>query len=361
MSFRDPELLWLLLLAPVLVGLLVHGFRERARARDRFGLPETVDRLVIGRAPRLRATRGVLLVLGIMLLIVTWAGPQYGSRTRMLRKRGVDVVVALDFSKSMLAQDVRPSRIERARAELTSWLGTLGGDRVGIVAFAGDTIEIPMTSDYAALGLFLQDLGPYDMPVGSTAIGKALVASGRLLARAQKRKTEEGQETDDQSLPSRVVILITDGEDHEGDPVSAARELASQGVQLFVVGIGSKSGEPIPTYGPEGTWTGYLRDDNGQTVLSALTPENEARLAQVAEAAGGKFFRADEGSIGMHAIRKAMSRMQQQEREARKVTIAEDRYALLMLLAFLLVLLEAILPEGSRSARRVSPPEEQAS
>ena len=139
----------------------------------------------MGRSPRLRALRGVLVSWGSLFLVLAWAGPQYGSQTRVLKKRGIDVIVALDFSKSMLAKDVRPSRIERAKAELSRFFLELTGDRVGVVAFAGDTMEFPMTTDYAAIENFLRGLGPYDMPVGGTAIGRALIASKRLLERAR--------------------------------------------------------------------------------------------------------------------------------------------------------------------------------
>lgn len=343
MSFRTPEVLWLLVLVPVVTGLLVHGYRARTQALARFGDPSVVLSLTRGRSPRLRAVRGVLFVVGLALAIIAWAGPQYGSHTRVLKKRGIDVVIALDFSKSMLAKDVRPSRIERAKAELTRLFGELTGDRVGVVAFAGDTMEFPMTTDYAAIETFLRDLGPYDMPVGGTAIGRALVASGRLLERA--RKPSETPE-DQAEQPEQLVILMTDGEDHEGDPVKAAEELRERGVRVFVVGIGSKTGEPIPTYAPDGTWTGYLRDEQGNPVLSALTDDNEAQLRRIAQTGNGKYLRAREGTVGVEEIRNLMRGMKAAENKARRVTIAEDRFALALLPAFLLLLLEALLPEA---------------
>src|SRR4051812_16596963 len=184
MTWHAPWLLWLLVLVPVLGIALFVGYRLRLRAAERFGADSTLKRLLLGRSSGLRVARAVLVLLGIACAIVALARPQYGSRTRMLRKRGIDVVVALDFSKSMLARDVRPSRIDRAKAEITAFLNELGGDRVGIVAFAGETMEFPLTVDYAAAALFFRDLGPYDMPVGGTAIGRALTAAKRLLERS---------------------------------------------------------------------------------------------------------------------------------------------------------------------------------
>ena len=358
MSFRLPWVLWLLVFVPAAAALLVYGYRARLRSVAAFGDPVTVGALLRGRSPRLRALRGVLFVLGLLLAILAWAGPQYGSHTRMLSKRGIDFVVALDFSKSMLAKDVRPSRIERAKLELSRLFGELTGDRVGVVAFAGDTMEFPMTTDYAAIETFLRDLGPYDMPVGGTAIGRALTASKRLLERAsgeaENEQQQQQQNDGERAKRSRVVLLFTDGEDHEGEPLRAAEELAQAGVRVFVIDIGSKSGEPIPTYAPDGTWTGYVRDEGGKPVLSALTDQNEVQLKKIAEIARGKYLRAKEGTVGIDQILTLTRSMRQAENRARKVSIAEDRYALLLLPALLLLLLEALLPEAWYVRRRTT-------
>src|SRR5262249_51633871 len=148
----------------------------------------------------------------------------------------------------------------------------------GIVAFAGDTMEFPMTVDYAAATLFFRELGPKDMPVGGTAIGRALTASKRLLERSSTEDSGDAKAAGEQNKREKVVVLLTDGEDHEGDPVKAAEELKSIGAKVFVVAIGSRSGEPIPTYAEDGTWTGYLRDENGNPVLSTLSKEAEDQL-----------------------------------------------------------------------------------
>lgn len=349
MTFRVVEALWLLALLPVLIALFVVGYRARQAALRRFGQASNAEALIVGRAPRLRAVRGVMLILGIGFAVLAWAGPQYGSQTRVLKKRGIDVVIALDFSKSMLAKDVRPSRIERAKAELTRLFSELTGDRVGVVAFAGDTMEFPMSTDYAALELFLRDLGPYDMPVGGTAIGRALVASKRLIERST---TQADLDASKEEQRSRVVILFTDGEDHEGDPLAAAKELSAAGIRVFVVGIGSRTGEPIPTSAPDGTWTGYMRDEQGNPILSALTDDNEKQLKQIASLGKGKYFRAKEGTVGVDEIRTLMKGMKQSESKARKVSIAEDRYLLALVPAFLLLLIEGFLPDGHMPKKR---------
>jgi Ca-activated chloride channel family protein len=347
MSWHSPEFLWLLLAVPLLSLLPLWAWRLRHRALGRFGNETMALKMIVGRSPGLRAARAVIVIGGIALGLVALARPQYGSHTRMLRKRGVDVVVALDFSKSMLARDVKPSRIERAKAELLDFISQLGGDRVGIVAFAGEPMEFPLTVDYTAAALFFRNLGPYDMPVGGTAIGRALTATKELLERSSHTGAS-GPRTD----RARVVILLTDGEDHEGDPVAAAKELAKIGARVYVVGIGSRTGEDIPTYSDDGMWTGYLRDGEGKLVLTALTKQNEEQLKQIAEATGGKYFRARPGSVGMDAIRAEMRKMKQTELSARRITVREERYALVLLAAFLLIFLESLLPEAWIFKRR---------
>ncbi len=348
MSWADPSALWLLTLLPLaLVALLWHA-RRRDRATAIFGKADTVGPLIAGRAGWWRITRALLGLLGLALVIVAFAGPQYGSRTRVLRKRGIDVVIALDFSKSMLAQDVHPSRIKRAKGELELLLNDLDGDRVGLVAFAGDAMSFPMTVDYSAVRLFLRDLGPMDMPVGGTAIGKALIASKRLIESSNERGNEESSP----APRSRVVLLLTDGEDHEGDPVAAAEELASAGIQVYTVGIGSGSGEPIPSYTADGTLVGHLKDSDGRLVMTSLSAENEDTLKEIASITNGDYVRAEEGTVGVLQIRRELAKLQASERKARRVTVHENRFALVLLPAFLLLVLEGLLPEAWIVGRR---------
>ncbi len=352
MTFARESILWALLLVPAIGALWVYAAWRRRAATARFGDEATVSALVAGRAGPFRAARGLSFALAIGFLVLALAGPQWGSRTRILRRRGIDVVIALDFSKSMLARDVRPSRIDRAKAELLRFIEELDGDRVGVVAFAGETMEFPMTVDYAALALFFRDLGPYDMPVGGAAIGRALRTSHRLLDRAASHG-DRPPTAEELAARSRIVILMTDGEDHEGDPVAVAQELAEANIRVYAVGIGSRTGEMIPTYAPDGTWTGYLRDEEGNPVTTALTEENEAQLQRIAETTGGRYFSAGRGGVGVDQIRREMRRMRQDEQRARRVTVHEDRYALFLLPAFLLFVLEALLPEAWIGGRRV--------
>ena len=348
MTWADPQALWLLALLPAALFALWWNAARRRRATEIFGRSTTVEPLIAGRAMWWRVTRAALTLVGVALLIVAFAGPQYGSRTRVLRKRGIDIVIALDFSKSMLARDVHPSRIKRAKGELERLLNDLDGDRIGLVAFAGDAMAFPMTVDYSAIRLFLRDLGPMDMPVGGTAIGKALIASKRLI-----ESSNEGiADTEDPGRRSKVVLLLTDGEDHEGDPLAASRELEAAGIQVYAVGIGSGTGEPIPSYTADGTFTGHMKDADGRLVMTSLSAENEKILEEIASITGGSYVRAEEGTVGMTQIRAELAKLQASERKARRITVHENRFALVLLPAFLLIVLEGILPEAWVVRRR---------
>ena len=348
MSWADPQVLWLLGLLPVVVAALWWNAARRQRATEMFGKNATIESLIAGRAKWWRVTRATLMIVGAALVIVAFAGPQYGSRTRVLRKRGIDIVIALDFSKSMLARDVHPSRIKRAKGELERLLSDLDGDRVGLVAFAGDAMAFPMTVDYSAVRLFLRDLGPMDMPVGGTAIGKALIASKRLIESSNESRGDD----DGVDRRSTVVILLTDGEDHEGDPIVAAQELKAAGIKVYAVGIGSGSGEPIPSYTADGTLTGHVKDADGRLVMTSLSAENEDTLEEIASITGGEYVRAEEGTVGMTEIRSELAKLQASERRARRVTVHENRFALALLPGFLLIVLEALLPEAWIVRRR---------
>ncbi|MBI2897770.1 MAG: VWA domain-containing protein [Deltaproteobacteria bacterium] len=340
MRFQSPEVLWFLVAIPAIASGLVAGyFRRRSTAR-RFGDERLIRKMITGRSPFLRALKASFLLAGLALTIVALARPQYGGSTRLLRKRGIDIVVALDFSKSMLARDAHPSRIELAKRELTTMLSELGGDRVGMIAFAGETMQYPLTTDYEAAGLFLRDLVPNDMPVGGTALGQAIRAAVRLFEndRTSARRT-------------RVIVLMTDGEDHEGNPVAAAQEAAEAGIRTYVLGIGSGAAEPIPQYADDGSWLGYMRDSSGAVVTTQLTTDNEEQLRAIARVSRGKYLRAARGQVGLQQIREELSHLKQRELRARKVTIYEEKYQVFLLPALLLILADAVLGEAVRRKR----------
>ena len=220
--------------------------------------------------------QGGLYGLGLMLFGFALAQPQCGSKSELMKRKGIDVVVVLDASKSMLARDVQPSRLERAKLELSTLLDELKGDRVGLVVFAGDAfIQSPLTSDYSAVKLFLRAVDPEQMPQGGSNIGAALKLSKQVLDNA------------DRGAKERVIVLLSDGEDLFGEVNEAVDALKDGNVQVLAIGVGSEGGEPIPIFNRRGEFVDYKKDTNGETVITRL---DSAGLTAIAEATGGEFF-----------------------------------------------------------------------
>jgi Ca-activated chloride channel homolog len=339
MRFADPGMLLFLILSVVVAATLFAGIWLRRRSLQVFGQNKTLEAQLARPSPYLRAVKGIVLVLGLAALIFSAARPQYGGRIQMLKKRGIDVVVALDFSKSMLAQDIQPSRLARAKLELHDFINQLTGDRIGLVAFAGDTMKFPLTTDYSAATAFWKGLGPYDMPVGGTAIGKAIVAATRMLIPA------EAQESEKLKTRSKVIVLLTDGEDHFGDPVQAASEAAVKGVMIHVVGIGSDSPELVPRLLDDGTVMGYQKNKEGGYVTTALTGKNEEVLREIAAKTQGRYFRAGSDLGGMAAVVQEIRKLKQTDVQSRQITVYEEVFQWFLIPAFVLLLLAFILPD----------------
>ena len=302
MRFANPELLWLLAVVPlVVVGMsLRYGWRRRMMSR--IGNLDQIARLAASVSPGRRLLKAFLLVCGVTLLVGTVARPQGGKKTTLAPAVGIDIVVALDFSKSMLARDASPSRIERAKLELNRLIDGLRGDRLGLVAFAGETLSYPLTTDYQAAKIFWRDMSPIDMPVGGTAIGKAVVAATRLLKGVRGKGRPRSQ----------VILLLTDGEDHDSDPIAAAKEAARLGIRIYSVGIGSRSGEVIPQLNDDGTIAGYLHKPGGGVVTTRIDPTTLEKMAKLTK---GKYIEMDPRRFAVEPIAAALSKLQKSEAE----------------------------------------------
>jgi Ca-activated chloride channel family protein len=328
------------LLALAVAALLVASGILLLRALRRFGEDARVQALTTDVTGVRRALKGVLLVLALGCAFVAAAQPQYGRGSRTVPATNLDVVLALDFSKSMYARDVAPSRIERAKIEIGRLITDLPGARFAAVAFAGEPMAFPLTSDGSAVAQFFRQLQPNDMPVGGTAIGRALAAGRELLARdASSRKHR------------RVLVLVTDGEDLEGDPVSVAESLAREEISVHVVQIGGRTPEPIPDVDAEGNSKGFRVDEAGQPLTTALSAEGEATLARIAEVGRGDIVRSDAGSTGISEVADKLRRMMTEELSERVETVYADVYYYPLGLAVLLLLVEAFIGDVKRRRR----------
>jgi Ca-activated chloride channel family protein len=326
--------LWMLALVPAAIAAYVASFVARMRALRRFA-PGQQERLQAGVSLPWRVVKATMMVLALGLLVGALTRPQYGGKEKMLRVKGLDIVLALDFSKSMYAQDVKPDRVTILKREVFALLDQLVGDRVGVVAFAGDAVSFPLTTDYAAVRLFLEDMQPVDMPVGGTAIGLAVTQAAELLTSpylTQKR--------------SKVIVLVTDGEDHEGGIEEATRLAARKGIRIYVLGVGTGTPELIPRYLADGTQDGFMRNDEGDYVTTSLSAEGEKTLESLARTTGGSYTRSAPGKVSLTVVEKEIRKLKQSELKARKVTIYDEFYLWFLVPALVLLVLETILGDA---------------
>ncbi|MDF1555412.1 MAG: VWA domain-containing protein [Deferrisomatales bacterium] len=331
MSFAHPGWLGGLWLALVVLGLAAHAQRRRRQVLERFAAPGPRPRLLRGASPRRRWLAAGLLTLSVAWLVVALAGPRYGYRWRTSERRGVDLLVAVDCSRSMLAEDVEPNRLGRAKREVLDLLRRLEGDRIGLVAFAGTAfLQCPLTLDYTSLNLFLKALEPDYLPLGGTALAEAIRTG---LA-----------SFDPQSAADKALILFTDGEATSGEAEKAAEEAKEQGVQLSIVGVGTPEGAPIPAKGG-----GFVKDASGGIVLARLGEESLRRLAT---GTGGTYVRSVAGDEDLDAVYGRMrSELEVKTLESRKVKVWEERYQWPLALAALALAVELGLPLGAGVAR----------
>ncbi len=327
--------------------LVLAGFRH-TRALRQFGDPALVTTLQSFDATARRSVKAVLLLAAMAMSLLALARPKFGSGTRLIPATNLDVVIVLDYSKSMYARDVAPSRIERAKAEVGRLIRDLPGARFGAVAFAGEPMSFPLTSDGAAIAQFFRQLTPNDMPVGGTATARALERAREIFARDPKSKDHV-----------RVIVLVTDGEDLEGDPVEVAKACAAEGTRIDVVQIGGRAPEVIPEVGQDGKVLGVRKDDSGKPLTTELSAEGEAQLASVAQTSNGTIVRAEHGETGIDTVAKELSKMMREELSEKVETVYDEEYAWPLGIAFALLVGEAMLSEAPVRKRKIEPPKKR--
>jgi Ca-activated chloride channel homolog len=323
--------IWLLvLIIPVALFIAELILRNRDRSvLKRFASLSMWPRLAPGQSVGLLRAKRLLFAAGMILLVLGIANPRVGTRYEDVVREGIDIVLAVDVSRSMDSQDIRPSRIGKARYELAKFVEGMKGDRVGIVPFAGTAYPLlPLTLDYSAAKLFLELLDAELIPNPGTALSDAIETSAEVFS--------------DDAGRAKVIVLVSDGEDHEGDAVDAARKAAQDGVQVFTIGMAKEKGDPVPIFNDLGTRTGWLTDDNGQIVTSRL---NEEILRDIARAGNGEYRRADQGGGAFRALYKELFQLERGEFQAQQITGHEDRFQPLILAALILLIVQFMLPD----------------
>jgi Ca-activated chloride channel family protein len=327
--FAHTEYLYVLLLVPALAAAYWFIARARHTALGKFAHPSMVERLAGAASKRKPLWKFILLVTAAAFLIMALANPQIGTRLEEVKQEGVDLFIALDVSLSMKAEDIKPNRLEKAKFEIRNLIGRLAGDRIGLIVFAGEAYtQFPLTTDYSAANLFLDVIDVDVAPVPGTAIGSAI-----------QRAIES---FDPKDPTTKVVVIITDGENNEGDALEAAKEAAEKGVLLYAIGLGSPTGAPIPVYNASGQQVDFKRDRSGEVVVTKL---DEVSLQRIAEIGNGKYFRGTNSQDELDEIYRSINALQKKEFGVKQFTDYEDRFQYFLVPGLLLLLLEVLLSE----------------
>lgn len=332
MRFAAPENLILLLAVALLAGLAWWALVRKKKLLARFGeLP-----LIMKVSPYIsfarQRTKVLLIIVGLALVVTALARLQFGTHLEMMKREGIDLVVAMDLSQSMLATDMPPNRLEKAKQELRGIIDRLKGDRIGLVAFAGEAfVQCPLTLDYSAARFLLAAMDQHTVSVQGTSLGAAIEKATGMFSKQEKKH--------------KVVLLLTDGEDHGGGAVAAAEAAHEDGVKIYTVGIGSPSGEPIPVLDRNGNRVGFKKDASGEVIVTKL---DEATLQKVALTTGGKYYHATAGEMELNRIFEEIGQMEKKELEGSLVTRYDDRYQWPLLLALILLVGEFFVAERKK-------------
>ena len=324
--FADPIYLYLLLLLPLLAILYVYSNYRRKRNIRKYGDPQLLAHLMPGVSIYRRHVKFwlTLFALGVMAFLL--ARPQFGSKLETVKRKGVEVVIALDISNSMLAQDVAPNRLEKAKALISRLVDEFENDKVGLIVFAGDAFtQLPITSDYVSAKMFLNSIDPSLISIQGTAIGKALDVAMRSFT------PQEGV--------GRAIVVITDGENHEAGALEAAQEAAKKGIRVFMLGIGSPDGAPIPVEGSNN----YRKDKDGNVIVTRL---NEQMCQEIAQAGNGMYIRVDNSNSAQRALNSEVNKMSKADVESKVYSEYNEQFQVVAWIALILLFGELLVMEG---------------
>ncbi|MFN4234125.1 MAG: vWA domain-containing protein [Bacteroidia bacterium] len=329
-KFEHIEYLQLLWLIPVMIIIYIMMLRWRKKAFSRFAELNLLQKIMPNLSERKTRLKVWLQIIVFALVVIAMANPQLGSKLEEVKREGIDLMIALDVSNSMNAEDLQPNRLERAKQIITKIVDNLKGDRIGIIVFAGEAyIQLPITSDYAAAKLFLNTINTGYIPTQGTAIGNAIeLATKSLTAREEEQQR------------SKVILVITDGENHEDDAISAAKNASENGIIIHTMGFGSPNGVPIPVY-KNNKMVGYKTDKDGNTVITKL---NESLLQQIASIGNGIYIRGTNSNASLNSFLDEINKLEKTELASQIFTEYESRFQYLIALALILLTIEYFIP-----------------
>lgn len=329
--FEDPAYLYLLISLPLLILIRMYGLRKRKKQLKEFGDILLVKELMPNVSGGRRELKFWLMLAAVALIAVMLARPQMGTKISQDKRQGIEVMIALDISNSMKAEDVAPSRLDKSKMMIENLVDNFTDDKVGLVVFAGDAfIQLPITSDYVSAKMFLQNIDPSLIASQGTNLAEAVGLSSRSFTK--------------QDNVGRAIIVITDGEDHEGGAVEAAKQVKKNGMRVFVLGVGSTKGTPIP----DGNG-GYMKDNTGQVVMSAL---NEEMCKQVAEAGGGAYIHVDNNNLAQRQLDNEISKLQKGDIMNVVYSEYDEQFQAVGILLIIILIVETIVLESKNPLLR---------
>ncbi len=328
-NFAQAQYLFLLLLIPLFFIIYAVLLRMRRIRIRNFGDEESMGRIMPSYSKSKGWVRLTLFAIAFFFFVIGLSRPQIGAKLKEQTTKGVEIMIALDVSNSMLAEDYSPNRLERAKLAVSRLVDRLRDDRIGLVIFAGTSyVQLPITADYVSAKMFLNSISTKSVPIQGTAIGEAIVTAARSFSI--------------QSEKSRAIIVISDGENHEDDAVAAAAQAASVGIRVYTIGVGTPEGQPIPMEGGD-----LLRDREGEIVVTRL---NEEALAEIARAGGGVYVRAQNSEFGLNPIVDSIKEMDAEEFSSIVFEEFDEQYMYFFAIALIFFVLEMVI--GERRAKR---------
>lgn len=323
--FEHPEYLYLLFLVPLVVLYFVVIQIQRKKAIQRIASEELIDVLMPDRSVNRPVWKFVLISIAFAVSILMIAGPQFGAKLQKVKRKGVEIIIALDVSNSMMARDIKPNRLESSKRAISKMVDKLHNDKIGMIVFAGDAYtQLPITTDYASAKMFLSTINTDIVPVQGTAIGKAIKLATKSFG--------------PESGAGRAIVVITDGENHEDDAVEAAKAALDKGVIVHTIGMGLPQGAPIPSGGSNT----FLKDREGNVVMTKL---NGKMLEEIAVAGGGYYTRANNSATGLNKLFEKISEMDKADFDSKVYSDYNDQFYWLAWIVFVILLVELLILE----------------
>ena len=327
LRYDNIEYLYLLLLIPLIIGAIVLYSRWQKKSIQQFGDSQLVKELMQSHSRLRKKIKNFIFVLSILFLIIGLSNPQIGTKMEEVKREGVDLMIAIDLSYSMMAEDIKPNRLERAKQAISRLIDKLEGDRIGLVVFAGEAyVQLPVTTDYSAAKLFLSTVNTSIVPTQGTEIGNAIDLCIKSF--------------DNDNAQSKAIIIITDGETHDDEAIASAKTAQEQGIYIHTLGMGLTKGGPIPIYDKYGNTSEYRKDREGNTIITKL---NEPMLQQIAQSGMGTYVRANNSKSGLSLLFDEINKMEKKEIGTMIITDYKDRFQIFLAISLFLLLFDLLL------------------